>query len=122
MVGVEGKESTMTKPGERGESKIQAQTGNLLLSNCTACHQPLVNQPTDYDDNSPDNFSNKMVSSSFTLLTLGILLTQTCTQQGIDIAKHHVKKGARTAPASEDPYLLLLVKVSYLLCTNMRLY
>ena len=31
--------------------------------------------------------------------------------QGIDIAKHHVKKGARTAPASEDPYLLLLVKV-----------
>ena len=31
--------------------------------------------------------------------------------QGIDIAKHHVKKGARTAPVSEDPYLLLLVKV-----------
>jgi len=30
---------------------------------------------------------------------------------GIDIAKHHVKKGARTAPASEDPYLLLLVKL-----------
>lgn len=32
--------------------------------------------------------------------------------QGIDIAKHHVKKGQRTAPKSEDPYLLLLVKVS----------
>ncbi|KAI0069106.1 60S ribosomal protein L18-B [Artomyces pyxidatus] len=30
---------------------------------------------------------------------------------GIDIAKHHVKKGVRTAPASEDPYLLLLVKL-----------
>ncbi|KAF8505463.1 60S ribosomal protein L18 [Russula emetica] len=30
---------------------------------------------------------------------------------GIDLAKHHVKKGARTAPASEDPYLLLLVKL-----------
>ncbi|TEB29421.1 60S ribosomal protein L18-B [Coprinellus micaceus] len=30
---------------------------------------------------------------------------------GIDIAKHHVKKGARTAPKSEDPYLLLLVKL-----------
>ncbi|KAI0035637.1 60S ribosomal protein L18 [Vararia minispora EC-137] len=30
---------------------------------------------------------------------------------GIDIAKHHVKKGARTAPVSEDPYLLLLVKL-----------
>lgn len=30
---------------------------------------------------------------------------------GIDIKKHHVKKGARAAPKSEDPYLLLLVKV-----------
>ncbi|GBE79132.1 60S ribosomal protein L18 [Sparassis latifolia] len=30
---------------------------------------------------------------------------------GIDIQKHHVKKGSRTAPASEDPYLLLLVKL-----------
>ena len=30
---------------------------------------------------------------------------------GIDIERHHVKKGNRTAPRSEDPYLLLLVKV-----------
>jgi len=30
---------------------------------------------------------------------------------GIDIKKHHVKKGARQAPKSEDPYLLLLVKL-----------
>jgi len=30
---------------------------------------------------------------------------------GIDIAHHHVKKGQRTAPKSEDPYLLLLVKL-----------
>ncbi|KAF8632423.1 hypothetical protein AX17_004864 [Amanita inopinata Kibby_2008] len=30
---------------------------------------------------------------------------------GIDIARHHVKKGNRTAPKSEDPYLLLLVKL-----------
>ncbi|BGP19652.1 hypothetical protein JCM10213v2_007748 [Rhodosporidiobolus nylandii] len=30
---------------------------------------------------------------------------------GIDIEKHHVKKGNRTAPRSEDPYLLLLVKL-----------
>ncbi|KAJ7781655.1 ribosomal protein L18e/L15P [Mycena metata] len=30
---------------------------------------------------------------------------------GIDIAHHHVKKGNRTAPKSEDPYLLLLVKL-----------
>ncbi|KAF9792363.1 60S ribosomal protein L18 [Thelephora terrestris] len=30
---------------------------------------------------------------------------------GIDIARHHVKKGSRTAPKSEDPYLLLLVKL-----------
>ncbi|PSS32015.1 hypothetical protein EW026_g998 [Hermanssonia centrifuga] len=30
---------------------------------------------------------------------------------GIDIAKHHVRKGNRTAPKSEDPYLLLLVKL-----------
>lgn len=32
-------------------------------------------------------------------------------QQGIDIKHHHVKKGNRQAPRSEDPYLLLLVKV-----------
>ncbi|KAI0285086.1 60S ribosomal protein L18 [Russula aff. rugulosa BPL654] len=37
--------------------------------------------------------------------------TGTVREEGIDIAKHHVKKGARTAPASEDPYLLLLVKL-----------
>jgi large subunit ribosomal protein L18e len=30
---------------------------------------------------------------------------------GIDIRSHHVKKGVRTAPKSEDPYLLLLVKL-----------
>ncbi|KAG1828848.1 60S ribosomal protein L18 [Suillus fuscotomentosus] len=30
---------------------------------------------------------------------------------GIDIKKHHVKKAQRTAPKSEDPYLLLLVKL-----------
>ncbi|TFK74474.1 ribosomal protein L18e [Pluteus cervinus] len=30
---------------------------------------------------------------------------------GIDITAHHVKKGHRTAPKSEDPYLLLLVKL-----------
>jgi len=31
--------------------------------------------------------------------------------QGIDLKSHHVKKSQRTAPKSEDPYLLLLVKV-----------
>ncbi|BGP27295.1 60S ribosomal protein l18 [Rhodotorula toruloides] len=31
--------------------------------------------------------------------------------RGIDIERHHVKKGNRTAPKSEDPYLLLLVKL-----------
>ncbi|KAL7423063.1 hypothetical protein Q5752_002362 [Cryptotrichosporon argae] len=30
---------------------------------------------------------------------------------GIDIRHHHVKKGNRSAPKSEDPYLLLLVKL-----------
>ncbi|KAG9102007.1 hypothetical protein FS749_000572 [Ceratobasidium sp. UAMH 11750] len=30
---------------------------------------------------------------------------------GIDLDRHHVKKGNRTAPKSEDPYLLLLVKL-----------
>ncbi|GAA5843284.1 hypothetical protein JCM3766R1_003651 [Sporobolomyces carnicolor] len=30
---------------------------------------------------------------------------------GIDIERHHVKKGQRTAPQSEDPYLMLLVKL-----------
>lgn len=41
-------------------------------------------------------------------------------EQGIDIKAHHVKKGNRTAPKSEDPYLLLLVKVCVLLriCVN----
>ena len=32
---------------------------------------------------------------------------------GIDIRYHHVKKGNRAAPKSEDPYLLLLVKVCF---------
>ncbi|BGP35000.1 hypothetical protein JCM10296v2_006824 [Rhodotorula toruloides] len=32
-------------------------------------------------------------------------------EPGIDIERHHVKKGNRTAPKSEDPYLLLLVKL-----------
>ena len=31
---------------------------------------------------------------------------------GIDLRYHHVRKGHRQAPKSEDPYLLLLVKVS----------
>ncbi|PKI84790.1 hypothetical protein MVES1_001254 [Malassezia vespertilionis] len=30
---------------------------------------------------------------------------------GVDIKKHHVKTGRRSAPKSEDPYLLLLVKL-----------
>lgn len=30
---------------------------------------------------------------------------------GIDIKRHHVKSGHRSAPKSEDPYLLLLVKL-----------
>ncbi|KIM67674.1 hypothetical protein SCLCIDRAFT_13851 [Scleroderma citrinum Foug A] len=30
---------------------------------------------------------------------------------GIDLKSHHVKKSQRTAPKSEDPYLLLLVKL-----------
>lgn len=30
---------------------------------------------------------------------------------GIDIQHHHVKKGNRSEPKSNDPYLLLLVKV-----------
>jgi len=30
---------------------------------------------------------------------------------GIDLKSHHVKKAQRTAPKSEDPYLLLLVKL-----------
>ncbi|CAE6435989.1 hypothetical protein ACGC1H_000845 [Rhizoctonia solani] len=30
---------------------------------------------------------------------------------GIDLDRHHIKKGNRTAPKSEDPYLLLLVKL-----------
>lgn len=63
-------------------------------------------------------FQGKHGETVFTL-GLGTVLTPTHVHQGIDIAKHHVKKGARTAPASEDPYLLLLVKVNLL---SMRLY
>jgi len=40
-------------------------------------------------------------------------------EQGIDIKAHHVRKGHRTAPKSEDPYLLLLVKV-YTLFVNSQ--
>jgi len=71
------------------------------------------------DDSSPDSFKNKMVSPPRTV-DVGTLLIPARAQQGIDIAKHHVKKGARTAPASEDPYLLLLVKVSNFPCANIR--
>lgn len=45
----------------------------------------------------------------------GVFNALTLDIQGIDIAHHHVKKGNRTAPKSEDPYLLLLVKVRILL-------
>ena len=30
---------------------------------------------------------------------------------GVDIERHHVKSGRRSAPKSQDPYLLLLVKL-----------
>lgn len=40
---------------------------------------------------------------------------------GIDIRRHHVKKGNRQAPKSEDPYLLLLVKVGLACHTCLRL-
>ena len=40
-------------------------------------------------------------------------LADSICYQGIDIKAHHVKKGNRTAPKSEDPYLLLLVKVRF---------
>ena len=40
-----------------------------------------------------------------------LILQSSC--RGIDTGKkHHIKNGRRTAPKSEDPYLLLLVKVS----------
>lgn len=35
-------------------------------------------------------------------------------KMGVDLRHHHVKKGNRQAPKSEDAYLLLLVKVSSL--------
>ncbi|GAA5920900.1 hypothetical protein JCM3775_003998 [Rhodotorula graminis] len=42
-----------------------------------------------------------------------LVLSATASLQrpGIDIEHHHVKKGNRSAPKSEDPYLLLLVKL-----------
>ena len=42
---------------------------------------------------------------------------------GIDIRRHHVKKGNLQAPKSEDPYLLLLVKVGFsVLCAAIRMW
>jgi len=38
---------------------------------------------------------------------------------GIDIRRHHVKKGNRQAPKSEDPYLLLLVKVGLMFSVQL---
>ncbi len=70
------------------------------------------------DENSPDDF--KTIWWVPHAIFPRTVLTQAHARQGIDIAKHHVKKGARTAPASEDPYLLLLVKVFYFPWTYMR--
>lgn len=43
-----------------------------------------------------------------------IIITTFTSHRGIDIGnkKHHAKNGQRKAPKSEDPYLLLLVKVN----------
>merc|ERR1712093_386159 len=42
---------------------------------------------------------------------MGVLKTQEEAKMGIDLDKHHVKKGQRQAPASKDVELLLLVKL-----------
>lgn len=49
------------------------------------------------------------------------LIVDTLAQsvQGIDLRHHHVKNGHRSAPKSEDPYLLLLVKVCVLTQTHL---
>ena len=122
MVGVEGKESTMSKLGKGAcqNFRLRPETYRRVTA------QFIISLSAINNDNSADNFKDKMVSSSSRCRPWKLLTH--VFKQGIDIAKHHVKKGARTAPASEDPYLLLLVKVFYFLChyaffTNqMQLY
>jgi hypothetical protein len=87
------------------------------LCNCTVHNQPLFayrrpQQPLQFQGQNGELVPcyYRPRDSSYT----------THIQQGIDIAKHHVKKGVRTAPASEDPYVLLLVKVSYFPCVCMH--
>jgi len=53
-------------------------------------------------------FSSINLSFNYALLSYTFLQPR---RMGIDIRYHHVKKGNRAAPKSEDPYLLLLVKV-----------
>ena len=63
----------------------------------------------------PNTHSGKNQDGELVVVAHGVFNVLTPDTQGIDIAHHHVKKGNRTAPKSEDPYLLLLVKVRILL-------
>jgi hypothetical protein len=63
----------------------------------------------------PNTHSGKNQDGELVVVPDGVFNALTLDTQGIDIAHHHVKKGNRTAPKSEDPYLLLLVKVRILL-------
>ncbi|KWU44587.1 60S ribosomal protein L18 [Rhodotorula sp. JG-1b] len=56
-------------------------------------------------------FGLASLSLRLTAITPGLVNNGKLIPLGIDIERHHVKKGQRTAPKSEDPYLLLLVKL-----------
>ena len=115
MVGVESKDSTKAKLGKSAGQNFRLRSELRPETHFAVTAQFIISLslPLPSTTKTVPTISRQHGEVVLTLSCLGIVLTPTRFQQGIDIAKHHVKKGARTAPASEDPYLLLLVKVSY---------
>jgi hypothetical protein len=122
MVGVESKDSTIAKLGKSAGQNFRLRPELRPETYFTITAQFIISLslplPSTTKTAPAPTISGQY--GEVVLTCLGTVLTPTRFQQGIDIAKHHVKKGARTAPASEDPYLLLLVKVSYFLWAHMR--
>jgi hypothetical protein len=109
MVGVESKDSTIAKLS-KGAGRIQTQTKLRPETLSAVTVQFIISlSPLPSTTKTVPGISRQHGEVVLTLSVSGLFSLH---QQGIDIAKHHVKKGVRTAPASEDPYLLLLVKVS----------
>ena len=90
--------------------QISLSGDQTLIQDCTVHQAPFSTSTI------PNTYSGKNQDGEFVVVANAVLSALTFyATQGIDIARHHVKKGNRTAPKSEDPYLLLLVKVCVLL-------